>query len=194
MRRSRAGRILRKAANDVRAGETLADSIAATGTPLHPDLRAALEIGRKIGTGGTGAIYSGRKIGTTKITTGAIYSARKPGTPRRLRFTLRYRAIAFAPMVNQRKRRPEAAESWAGCKRVIQSWPRAGVVALVQELYRLSHDNRRFLHARLPPGGENRDSSELFDAETIQSCPGIFLPVSSSPVSSSDNRHAASAA
>jgi hypothetical protein len=53
-------------------------------------------------------------------------------------------------MAKQRKR-PPAAETWAGCKRVIQSWPRAGVVALVQELYRLSDENRRFLHARLLP-------------------------------------------
>jgi hypothetical protein len=38
-------------------------------------------------------------------------------------------------------------------------WPRAGLVALVQELYRLSDDNRNFLHARLLPeqAGRSRD-------------------------------------
>jgi len=30
-------------------------------------------------------------------------------------------------------------------------WPRPGVIALVQELYHLSEENRRFLHARLLP-------------------------------------------
>jgi hypothetical protein len=48
-------------------------------------------------------------------------------------------------------RKPPAAQNWAACKRNLQTWPRAGVIALVQELYRLSDDNRRFLHARLLP-------------------------------------------
>jgi hypothetical protein len=41
----------------------------------------------------------------------------------------------------------------------MSDWPRTGLVALVQELYRLSEDNRRFLHARLLPdqGGQSRD-------------------------------------
>src|SRR5688572_12891092 len=39
--------------------------------------------------------------------------------------------------------------SWSNCKRVLQRWPSAGVVALMQELYRLSDENRRYLHARL---------------------------------------------
>jgi hypothetical protein len=45
--------------------------------------------------------------------------------------------------------RKQRAASWAACKRAIADWPRPGVVALVKELYDLSDDNRRFLHARL---------------------------------------------
>jgi hypothetical protein len=48
-----------------------------------------------------------------------------------------------------KQRKPASEQSWAACKGVLKAWPRAGVVALVQELYRLSDDNRRFLHARL---------------------------------------------
>ena len=40
---------------------------------------------------------------------------------------------------------------WNQCKEVLKSWPQRGVVALVQELYRLSDENRRFLHGRLLP-------------------------------------------
>jgi hypothetical protein len=39
--------------------------------------------------------------------------------------------------------------NWSACKRAMSDWPRAGVIALVQELYRLSDENRQFLHARL---------------------------------------------
>lgn len=46
-------------------------------------------------------------------------------------------------------KRKQAEASWAACKRAMSDWPRPGVVALVQELYKLSDDNRRFLHARL---------------------------------------------
>jgi hypothetical protein len=45
--------------------------------------------------------------------------------------------------------RKQRVASWAACKRAIADWPRPGVVALVKELYDLSDDNRRFLHARL---------------------------------------------
>jgi len=45
--------------------------------------------------------------------------------------------------------RKQRAASWAACKRAIADWPRPGVIALVKELYDLSDDNRRFLHARL---------------------------------------------
>ena len=47
------------------------------------------------------------------------------------------------------ERRKRKAASWAACKRVIAEWPKPGVVALVQELYKLSEENRRFLHTRL---------------------------------------------
>lgn len=47
------------------------------------------------------------------------------------------------------ERRKRRAASWAACKRVIAGWPKPGVVALVQELYKLSDENRRFLHTRL---------------------------------------------
>jgi hypothetical protein len=45
--------------------------------------------------------------------------------------------------------RKKNSASWAACKQAMSKWPRAGVVALVQELYRLNPQNRRFLHARL---------------------------------------------
>ena len=41
------------------------------------------------------------------------------------------------------------AASWAACKRVLARWPRPGLLALVQELYKLGEENRRFLHTRL---------------------------------------------
>ena len=47
------------------------------------------------------------------------------------------------------ERKPAAAQGWGACKRALKDWPRPGVVALVQELYRLSDENRRYLHARL---------------------------------------------
>ena len=46
-------------------------------------------------------------------------------------------------------KRTKRAATWAACKKVIAGWPRPGVVALVQELYQLSEENRRFLHTRL---------------------------------------------
>jgi hypothetical protein len=46
-------------------------------------------------------------------------------------------------------RRKQRVASWAACKHAIADWPRPGVVGLVKELYELSDDNRRFLHARL---------------------------------------------
>jgi hypothetical protein len=48
--------------------------------------------------------------------------------------------------MEKRKRR---AASWTACKRAMATWPRAGVIALVHELYKLGGENRRFLHARL---------------------------------------------
>jgi hypothetical protein len=51
-------------------------------------------------------------------------------------------------------RKPARAESWMGCKRVLKNWPAAGLLGLVHELYKLSDDNRRFLHARLLDHGE----------------------------------------
>jgi len=40
---------------------------------------------------------------------------------------------------------------WGACKAAMRDWPRPGVIALVKELYDLSDENRRFLHARLLP-------------------------------------------
>jgi hypothetical protein len=40
---------------------------------------------------------------------------------------------------------------WGACKAAMRDWPRPGVLALVKELYDLSDENRRFLHARLLP-------------------------------------------
>jgi hypothetical protein len=45
-------------------------------------------------------------------------------------------------------RAKKSAKSWSACKQVIQQWPRPGVIALIHELYRLSEENRNFLHAR----------------------------------------------
>jgi hypothetical protein len=47
------------------------------------------------------------------------------------------------------QRKPTAG--WSACKQAVSKWPRPGLIALVQELYRLSDDNRRFLQARLLP-------------------------------------------
>jgi hypothetical protein len=44
-----------------------------------------------------------------------------------------------------------SATSWSACKTVIKNWPAAGLQGLVHELYQLSKDNQRFLHARLLP-------------------------------------------
>jgi hypothetical protein len=44
-----------------------------------------------------------------------------------------------------------AKPGWGMCRAAIKNWPRPGVVALVKELYDLSEENRRFLHARLLP-------------------------------------------
>lgn len=46
-------------------------------------------------------------------------------------------------------RKPARTESWSGIKSILKDWPRPGVVELIHELYDLSDDNRRFLHARL---------------------------------------------
>jgi hypothetical protein len=40
---------------------------------------------------------------------------------------------------------------WNDCKKTIANWPHKGLMALVQELFQLSDDNRRFLIARLAP-------------------------------------------
>jgi hypothetical protein len=48
------------------------------------------------------------------------------------------------------------ATSWTDCKKVLANWPSKGLVALVQELYRLSDENRRYLHGRLVPAGHSQ--------------------------------------
>jgi hypothetical protein len=55
----------------------------------------------------------------------------------------------------------QRAASWAACKSTIAAWPLPGVIELVHELYQLSDDNRRFLHARLL---EHLGDSNLEDA------------------------------
>ncbi len=47
------------------------------------------------------------------------------------------------------ERKKRAAVSWATCKAAMKVLPQGGVVELVHELYRLSEQNRTFLHARL---------------------------------------------
>jgi hypothetical protein len=61
--------------------------------------------------------------------------------------SIRARAGTTRGMAERRKR--ATTDNWSACKRVLKDWPRPGVVALVRELYQLSDDNRRFLHARL---------------------------------------------
>lgn len=51
--------------------------------------------------------------------------------------------------------------NWSTCKRSISDWPRAGVIALVQELYRLSDENRRFLHGRLLPAEAEQSRDDV---------------------------------
>jgi hypothetical protein len=41
--------------------------------------------------------------------------------------------------------------NWSACKSAIKDWPTPGLRALIQELYKLSDENRRFLHGRLLP-------------------------------------------
>jgi hypothetical protein len=48
------------------------------------------------------------------------------------------------------KRKPNAA-NWSACKAAIKDWPTPGLRELIHELYKLSDDNRRFLHGRLLP-------------------------------------------
>lgn len=48
-------------------------------------------------------------------------------------------------------KKPRSEVGWNPCKQLLKSWPQRGVLALVQELYQLSDDNRRFLHQRLLP-------------------------------------------
>src|SRR5690242_9778912 len=38
---------------------------------------------------------------------------------------------------------------WADCKRALRECSEVGLIQLVQDLYRLSEENRQFLHARL---------------------------------------------
>src|SRR2546421_12652037 len=45
----------------------------------------------------------------------------------------------------------KSSVGWGACKAAMRDWPRPGVIALLKELYELSDDNRRFLHARLLP-------------------------------------------
>jgi hypothetical protein len=43
------------------------------------------------------------------------------------------------------------APGWGDCKKALSSWPRAGIVALLKELYDLNSDNKMFLQSRLLP-------------------------------------------
>jgi hypothetical protein len=72
-------------------------------------------------------------------------------------------------------RRKASPTSWAACKQVLRDWPRPGVVALVQELYKLSDDNRQFLHARLLPqqAGQTLDEARR-KLKAMQSPEAVF--------------------
>jgi hypothetical protein len=50
-----------------------------------------------------------------------------------------------------KSKKPRSEVGWNQCKQVLKNWPQGGMLALVQELYKLSDDNRRFLHGRLLP-------------------------------------------
>ena len=45
----------------------------------------------------------------------------------------------------------KSTPGWGACKAAMRNWPQPGMLALIQELYELSDDNRRFLKARLLP-------------------------------------------
>jgi hypothetical protein len=45
----------------------------------------------------------------------------------------------------------KSTPGWGACKAAMRNWPQPGMLALIQELYELSDDNRRFLRARLLP-------------------------------------------
>jgi hypothetical protein len=68
--------------------------------------------------------------------------------------------LARQPVRNENipmARRKPAANSWANCKAVVKE-----LIALPHELYNLSEENRRFLHARLLPQAADQT---LADAE-----------------------------
>lgn len=50
--------------------------------------------------------------------------------------------------------------SWPQCRKVLSEWPQAMVLALIEELYKLGDDNRRFLHTRLLPSGAEQSLDE----------------------------------
>jgi hypothetical protein len=56
--------------------------------------------------------------------------------------------------------------TWSACKAVIKNWPAAGVQELVHELYKLSPDNRRSLHARLLPASAEQTLADARKALT----------------------------
>lgn len=54
------------------------------------------------------------------------------------------------------KKKQKNAATWSACKAVLNDWPAPGVVALLQELYQLSDENRTFLHGRLLPSNRQQ--------------------------------------
>ena len=71
-------------------------------------------------------------------------------------------------------RKSPRTDGWSACKRVLKDWPRPGVVALVQELYRLSDENRRFLHGRLlSTAGQTNEAAV---ADTIKAVRRLMTP------------------
>jgi hypothetical protein len=69
----------------------------------------------------------------------------------------------------------QSATSWSACKSVIKNWPAAGLQELVHELYKLSQDNRRFLHARLLPDASAQTIDEACRAlQKILSVTAVF--------------------
>ncbi len=57
-----------------------------------------------------------------------------------------------------------SAINWSACKAAIKSWPAPELTELVHELYKLSPENQRFLHARLVPEASQQTIDQIKNA------------------------------
>ena len=62
--------------------------------------------------------------------------------------------------------------SWKAVKAALQSFDRAGLLGLVQDLYAVDKDNRAFLHARLGLGSDQLARFKMIISRS--SCPDLM--------------------